>query len=352
MSHAAPNLIDCPTLQAELDEHFTMCDPTKHLALNETSYIRFLVSDVNAHGFKLQQRLSPGKGKRRTVDLTWTPRIIPDEMSDTPTKVCTSTNEAGMRSETFTIPDIGFQYDELFDLTELRDICKDNGLYIAERIQAIMNGAIRKMDIDAVEDLATCVGRFALGELNVNADNEKTVTSLNAAGDLNRRFISDITFAAKNASYCTNPFVLGWQESWKAFEDIRAGCCNTNSGVDIDELFRNNPYVFLPNSNIEDTFAVNHFIMLAAGATQFVYYNEFMGDRGINVIDTEDYKQMVLFEPETGLPFDFQWTNTCGDITISLKLAYQVVCIPTDVFDDGDRLDGVTQVNEFIISNP
>lgn len=345
-------ICSCPELQEQLFDNFDVCDKTKISPLHETSLIQYLVSDVNAGD--LQQKVSPGRGKLRQVDLLYTPRILPSDFSSTPAKVCVSTNTDGCLSETYQIDDVGFQIDKKFDLVEMRDMCKDNALWFAERIQALMSGAIRKMDADVATDLATLTGGFGNGEETVNANNEKTVASRKANGDPDENFFVDVEFAAKNAGYCVNPVVFGYHEAWKAFRRSESGCC-ADSGVNLAEVMQKAGLAFFPNSNVHSTFLnglEQHFIMMEPGSVQLLFWNEFMGEKGINVLDDDAYKQTVLFDPLTSIPFDFQLTNTCGVISVNLKLAYQAVGLPSDMFHPGDHHEGVTGVNEFLISNP
>ena len=72
----------------------------------------------------------------------------------------------------------------------------------------------------------------------------------------------------------------------------------------------------------------------------------------INQIDTETYKQTILLDPATGTPFDFVYKNDCGSITISLSLTFKLVALPNDMYSVGDRFEGVTQVNDWVIVNP
>lgn len=349
MSHTTNPLISCPEIQDQLDAHFTQCDPTMMTQDFELNFLQFLQNPINTTGM-LQRKISPGRGKKRIVELTYTPRVLPAEISSTPARVCTSDNVAGMLSQTYTLGNTGAQLDECFDINDLADICKDNPVWIGERLRAMMDGILRKMDIDLINDVPAFVGAFGEGEENVVAD-VKTVTTLISAGVPDPEFHQDISFAGMNAGYCTIPYAFGYNEAWRAAKRVAAGCC-ADSGLDIERNAVVWPFVMMGDSNVENTFSANHFFTMAAGALQLITWNEFEGERGINVVDTEHYKQTVLVDPRTGIKFDFQWNNDCGKITINLKLIYQLEGLPSDLFDVGDRYDGVTQVNEYVISNP
>lgn len=350
MSVGSTTLTTCPEIQDNLRNYFTSCDKTKLLPMHETSFVQYLVSNVNTDG-TLQTQVAPGRGKRRTVELVYTPRIGVSEFSSTPAKVCVSTNKPSDCVETYQIIDVGLQYDEVWDLLDLRDICEDNELWVAERIARIMNGAIRKMDVDTMQDLTVLTGNFGAGETGVAAQ-VKTVASQKANGDPDPNFFVEIGFAGENAGYCSVPYVFGYDETSKTYKRAAAGCC-ADSGINLSEISMKEPTVFSPNSNVPTQFGANRFVTIDAGAVQLLFWNEFMGPKGINELDDGDhYKQTVLFHPLTGIPFDFQWSNNCGVISINIKLAYQLVGMPDDMFPAADHHDGVVGVNEFLISNP
>ncbi len=114
-----------------------------------------------------------------------------------------------------------------------------------------------------------------------------------------------------------------------------------------------NDMVMIPNSRISNKLGSNaDFLTMASGAVQLLSWNEFMGPRGINVIDQESYKQTVIRDPRTGIPIDFQLNNDCGKIHVNLKIHAEAKGLPTDMFQSGDRYNNVTYVNKYQISNP
>jgi len=356
MGYGGLTLKNCPEIQADLDRHFTECDPTKTLSFNESSFVRFLMSQTNSRGFELQQQVSPGAGKKRQVDLVYQPRILTSQLGDTATTICTSDNECGQQIETYTIDNDGLNYGENVALSSLAEICKENEMYISERIMAAMNVAIRKMDADLVDQLATLAGTFGAGETNLDpAKTTKTVATKLANGNPDYTYTESIWFAAQNAAYCTIPYAMGWGEPYLGYRAVNAaGCCN-DGGIDLGTFSNANNTVWIPNRNVPNTFDTNHFVTMSAGATQLLWYNEFAGPSGINTVDDDSYKQTVLFDPDIGIPFDFLWNVECSssiNVHWSIKLAYKLVGVPDDAFSDGDPYEGVTQVNEFVVSNP
>lgn len=347
MSHTFSDLIACPTLQDRINDYFTNCPPG--VVVNErTDFAEFITSRLNRANI-LNRQVNPGSGKTRSIQLTWTPRILETEVSDSAAQNCTSENEAGMNSETYSLDtEVGASIDEKISLSALQAICEDNESYIQSRLIAMMDAAYRKMDTDLVNQAVEFVGNFGPSESDV-ANDVKTVSTKYSDGKMSEDLISEVQYAAMNAGYCGNPVVFGWGELIKYGKKVNAGCC-ADSGLNIEEFLRQAGIVFLADRRIETVFGSNHFISMAPGALQLLYFNAFAGKNGINVVNDESYKQNILFYK--GIPFDFFAKHDCGNIHMQVKLAYKLVGMPTDLFSVGDDYEGVTQVNEYVITNP
>lgn len=349
MSHTSNSLITCPTLQDRLNDHFLKCDPTR---LREPiPFLEFLTSPTNTSNV-IQKQISAGNGKIRSVELVYEPRLNENEVSTSAVQSCSAGSEAGQRSETYTLDTtVGSSYSEKFVLTSLAEICESDDSYIARRIQYGMDVMIRKMATTTMGQVNALKGAFGPNVATVNGSNELVVQTKKSNGDIDTNFIEQISFAALDTAYCGIPYIFGYDEIHKAFKRVKAGCCATD-GLNVGDFARNEGMVFFTDYRVADAFGANHFISVDAGALQLLTYNEFQGPRGIRVIDTEDYKQTIVRDPATGIPFDFTWKFDCGSIYMQLKLAHKLIGMPNDMFFVDDRLFEVTGVNEYLITNP
>lgn len=349
MSHTVGSLIDCPKLQDKIDGYFTACPPGQ-ITNDRIDFLEFLVSPMNRANI-LNSRVNPGSGKTRTVQLTWTPRILEDEISDSAAMVCTSENEAGMQDQDYSLDiDVGGGWDEFVEMKSLATICESNDSWIASRIMAGMDAIVRKMDTDMVQQSEAYIGNFGQGEEDVAGDPPvKTVTTKYSDDKLSPDLAGDIQFAAMNAGYCGGPVVVGWGELIKWARKMQAGCC-ADQGIDVFQYLQQAGIVFLSDRRIETVYGVNNFISLAPGALQVLYYNQFEGPYG--TLSDDSYVQTVINDPRTGLPFDFYAKHDCGKVHFNLKLAYKLVGLPTDLLSVGDPYAGITQVNQYVITNP
>lgn len=349
MSHTSNTLLECPTIQDKLNDHFTSCDPTT--IREPIPFLEFLVSPTNTRGI-LQNQIAPGNGKIRNIDLVYEPRLHENEAATTSIQSCSSGAEGGQRHENYNLDvAVGTSIPMKFKLTSLAEICEADELYIARQLQKMMDAAIRKMATTTMSQVPALKGNFGPNVATVNGSNELVVATKKSGGDIDTNFIEQISFAALDTAYCSVPYIFGYDEIHKAFKRVKAGCCATD-GLNVGEFARNEGMVFMTDYRVADTFGENHFISVGAGALQLLTYNEFVGPRGLRVIDTEDYKQTVITDPATGIKFDMTWKFDCGDIYVQLKLAHKLVGMPHDMFFVDDRLENVTFVNEYLITNP
>lgn len=351
MSHNIGTLIECPQIQEDINFNFFQNTDVSG-AKEPQGFTDFVVSPTNTNGL-LQRKASPGNGKLRVVELVYTPPILESAILTAPAKVCTSSNEAGQKSTTFDIdPSQGVMYNEKFDLIHMAYMCKQNSLWFAQRVQAIMDGLVKKIGTINAQQLILLTGKFASGDSGVTADvktvrTRKTATST----DIDLDAYEEIAFSAVNNGYPSVPYIFGFGEIYKYSKKVAAGCC-ANEGVDYGAYAAANSYVMVPDKKVYTALgADDDFLMVAAGAVQFLSWLEFEGDSGINMINDEAYKQTVITDPKSGIRFDFQLKNDCGTISINLKLAHKLAGLPADLYSVGDPFNGEKWVHAFKIVN-
>lgn len=340
-------LIPCPALQDNLDKHFTDCDMTQ---LREpVGALEWLVSGMNTNGV-LQKQVSPGNGKKRTVELVYQSRILESSVGTSQTRTCASTTKNPEDFQSYEVPDTGVSYDWMIDAHDLITKCEDDAMYFARQVQLSMDAMIRKMDTLCVAGIYALRGKFAVGETDVTAQ-VKTVQTKYSDLKMNENAMVDVKFATVNAGYCGGPVILGWAEIWKYAQKLNAGCCS-QAGLDVSALLSAMGWAMIGDYRVTDLLGATHFLSLDPGAAQLIYFNEFAGPKGIRELDSDTAKQYVISDPATGIPFDFSATFDCGKWHFQMKLAFKVVGRPQDLFAAGDRLNGVTGVNEYVIVNP
>lgn len=346
MSTNIGTIIACPQIQEDLNTNFAQAEPLGAIVPQGLS--EFIDSPTNTQGV-LQRNVSTGGGKQRTVELLYTPPILEADVNTEAVKKCVSTNEAGQLSKEYSLAqDEGVEYNEVFSIAHMAAMCKDNSLWFAQRIQAIMDGLDAKIGTIVASQSALLTGAFGLGEEGVVAD-VKTIATRKADGSFNLDALEDISFAAMNGGYRGIPYIFGFGEIYKYFKRVAAGCCALD-GIDVSAYAANNNGVFIADKKVQTALGDEGFLTLKPGALQLLTWLEYEGP--FNTVNDGAYKQLTITSPKSGRTYDMTLKNDCGNISVSLKLALKVVGLPTDMYQAGSDFEGVTFVNEYAIVNP
>jgi hypothetical protein len=351
MSHTLLPLIDCPNLQRDLNE----INACKLMPAEDLPLVNFLPSAINTNRI-LETTVSPGSGKLRTVEVVYTPRTSEAEVGDTLDTTCENDNEAGMNSTTYEIdPTNGVIVKESIDFSKLATICKSNPQFIAERVQAMIDGAKRKMETKLSNQVALLYGKFvADGDSGLSDVNTlKTIATKGADGKFTEDAIQEIIYSAKNSGFCGTPFVFGYGDIWKYMQKTKHVCC-ANSGIDFASFMAENQAMFFSTYRIPAALAdASKFLVVDAGSLFLLQYNKFAEGSGLN-LDNSFTKQGIIVDPVTGISFNYKvFLNPCGELlNIHISTAFKVVGLPDDMYSGGDRFEATNGVLRFDVVNP
>ncbi len=354
MSQSVSDLLACPQIQEDLNNQFVQFDALG--AKDVQGFTDFVESPLNTNGI-IQKQIAGGNGKVRQVQIVYTPPVLESAISASAVKACSSSNEAGQLSHTYEIdPLVGTSYGEKFTIADMAYFCKDNALWFAQRLQAIMDGLDKSIGTKNATQLALLTGAFGTGDRNIDGTaivaNEKVIATRYTAaggGHFNLDALAEIAFSATDAGFQGKPFIFGYGEIYKYFKKVAAGAMAAD-GLDYGTFAAQNDVVFVADKKVKTALGSDNFLMIAPGAVQMLTYLEFEGE--FNTVNDGAYKQMVISNPKNGRRYDLQLKNDCGNIHINVKLAHKLIGMPSDLFGVGDPMHNVTWVNEFKITNP
>ena len=359
MSATVENFISCEVIQAALED---VWKKDMASALNtppvETNFTNFLLSDANRASV-VQEYVAPSTGDsptQRQLRVIYERRGDDSDVSTTVTPTCSATNGIAQKSKIYTI-DTTQGVKDSFKVTpeHLYLVCQGSEELFARQISKSIDKCRRKMEKILIQKSTALVGAFRSGETNVSG-NVKTVQTKFSDGHLDWNLIQEVRRASLAMGYGSLPIAIGFGELDNYMSAVDSGCCGLN-GLDIGQYAGKAGLPYIPAIGITDaTYGygdANHFITTALGALQILRFNANIGTEGIFTIDLPNMKKTVLFDPASGLGFDFNWNwAPCGDITVEIGLAFDLIGLPNDLYETTDALSGVTGVNEYVITNP
>lgn len=340
MSYAYNDYIDCPALQQELNTQF-LNNPQDKVWPN--GLLNFVASDFNTDG-TLQRAMSPGAGKKRTVELVYQPRFT-DESSDSAVINCNGGSEYGDTSTTYDL-DVTVGKSRSWSITpaQLATRCSSDSAWAAKEVQRHMDAIEHDIDKELAAFAASNLGSFYDGGGdNVNV---QTITSTN---DYSSFAIGTIAYETERLQWGQRWVLIGDGEINKYMRAKEAGCC-MRQGVDFREFAAQNPHVFLRDPEVPTALGnANSFLALGAGSIQFIKYNEFDGE--LMRINDQALKQGVIVNPNSGIMYDYLAKYDCGQWHFQIKLAYMFAVLPQDAFRINDPLRDTNGINKFTVVN-
>lgn len=334
------NFVAASNVQIALEEAF---NGLNNMPTEGAPSTTFLLDAINTDGV-LKSTVAPGNGKERIVELYYKQRRVESEVFTSANPVCTGGDEPGNLSTSYNLDTTtGASLPWTIELRDLEAGIIQNDLWVAQEVQRAMDVLARKINTSVASKIVLNAGVFR--------DGSTSKTTATKAGNANVfDLIEDVKFEMGELEYTGSPVVLGWGETKKYFEAIRANCC-ADTGRNLLDYFLQNDIVFIGDRKIEAAAGANKFIAMAPGAAQFVQFNQFDGPAGINLVESPTYTQSILVDPRTGLAFDYIAKLDCGVWNFQLKTAFDVFFMPSDMFQEDDPLYGTNHILEFSISN-
>jgi hypothetical protein len=346
MSYGSLDIIACPNAQDSLTDYFVSGDPTARR--EDKALTNFLLSDTNRRGV-LQNAISVGGGHKRTVELTYFPRVEATSTSATPD--CTPTTSITECSTTYEIDTtVGTSNNMTLDLRKLEKGCATDEFYYSKLLMQLFDSVYRKMNITNATQLAALVGNHASTGTSA-AVNVTTTASGNYSNDFVQRILFEM--AESEIAEVKPVAISGSQKVWNYKNASEFASAVDGLNIDVKDYTASYgfPILYDRDINTSGAFAADEFPVIVPGAVQLLTFNRFAEDsNSVAVIDLGLYKQGTVVDPRTGVRFDYVADyNKCEGLAwdIWVGLSHKLVGMPTDMFNPSDRMEGVTYVYNF-----
>lgn len=352
---ALSSFVSCPNIQTGLIETFNF----DNLRPDQTNIVQFLLSNTNRID-TLQREINFREGGRKSVEVVYGQRFLESVVADGGRIDCTVGSVDGETSKIYSIdPTSGANMSVKINMADLETRCEADPLYVAREVRKMMNVILQKAETDAAIYLIANTGNFASDVDNGSPAGTtvfKQTQTVLSNGQIAYNGYEDVTFEMMNNDFLQTPVVFGGELWYKYAQAIKAACCGL-TGVDAGLYASGNPYLFAYARKIAQNSAnAANGVALAPGAVQMISFNEFKGE--YRMIDDNALKQGTLMYPDANVPVEFDYyaqlicEGTERYWKLSLALNYDYVGLPTDMYQVGDRLEGVNGILTFRIVNP
>lgn len=346
---AGSGLTACSNIQTRLNQ---LWDSNSAATFREPlPMLEYLLSPQNRNG--LQQEIN-GKGKLRTVEVVYFPRLVTGSASEDQARTCTASSTIDDCSATYSMDtSVNVQSEFTFAYGDLVSYCQDNENFYAEQV-------MRHVDLVA-RDVAYKSATQALalgGEWNTHTEN---IQDSSLSPDY-KTFTTRTRLAASGADgYAEYPYtfanirraadmsnfgptrLFGGLDLAQSFDQRVVAGGLSDQGMNIDVLASRmgisaqyDPAVVSALSNdYSKSWAVGQ------GALQLLQFN--MYDNTFNGRNDDMTKLGIITDPMTGLQMDISFKIDCETVHTVITATTKVVGLPSDIYQAGDDLSGVTR---------
>ena len=323
----------------------------------------FLTSDVNKRD--IQQLISPGNSKIRTVEVVYSPRLTENTaQTDVANPLCSSANVRGDLSKTYQFDTAqNLASGEVIAANRLNEVCEDNGAKLARIIGKHIDLVDRLVATDTSNALATLSGTWGSGifttgnaEGNVNASNEFVMTTLKSGSttDPNPMAWARLRNALEDIGMPSSVFIVGGRTLREYFQATNAGCC-ADSGIDVGAMFGTYGYAYAYDKRVAASTALNSqakAMVLAPGAVQILNFTQAEWKDGVAIpMEAGNYYHGGIVSPRFGLRYDLIMKLDCGELHVNVIATTKAIGLPGDMFATGDEYEGITYANKVLVTN-
>lgn len=340
-------LISCPEIQDELRRVWDGITPLN--VADPKPFYEYLLSPSNTNG--IQQMVVPGKGKVRTVNLTYSQRLLESTVTSQTGRDCTASGAHEMKECTFTIDtqDV-LKSSEQVNVSDLADLCQDNNDYLLERLLFHMDVVDRKAATVISGQAAALAGNYsadAVAAYDFNGDKLEVTTK--TSGAFNPLAWEEIN-GARMMSGLSSFIGFGGQLVDQAARNAVAGCCSS-VGLDLGELYNLYGTAYGYDRRLATALGsvLTESLFMEEGALQLLHYTEYPAFDGLIDIG-RPYNRFNAVTP-SGLPVDVFVKDDCGVLNIAVYANVKLVSKCQDMFAVGDNFAGVNGVGLVTVAN-
>lgn len=354
---AFTDFISCPDAQAGLIESFNY----DNLQRDATPIVEELLSPINRIGF-LSNQINFRVGGKKAVEVIYGQRFLESSLAEGGLINCTTGSVDGETSKIYELGNDGYNEVRSIPVNLLQSRCEKDQFYIARLLRKMMDNILAGAETNAATFILANTGNFATDVDNgqpAGTSAYKTTQTLLANGQIADNAIGDVDFEYERNGFMNKPIVFGGEIWTKFARKVGAACCGL-SGINVNEFAAQNGFIYKDARKIQ-TLSSNTTtaIAMAPGAVQMLQWNEFIGgDGNILYMDDSALKQGVLYYPDAKLPIPFDYSaeyvcsGTTKTWTFRLALNFDFAAMPADMYQSGDRLEGVNGIQEWRVVNP
>ena len=324
-----------------------------NLTATKTPFLDFVLSPENVATFDLQKRMSRD-GKVRSVELRFDQAKLASEVSSN-LSGCTATGTDCQNTKDYTFnPDLNRGMDFTLGLTELTESFETNTETIAKALRLRMDAIKDAISIDLATAAVAAAGAWSGDTSDIDgvavANDVLQVNTTLANGTGAARIANPVLFEQiRTALEMSNYGTTGIFGGNELASYVRRAIAGSDSAVGY------NLRAMLDAYGIGATYDRNLATVLSGvgAATNLAVGLGSIAPVGFSLyaadgakIRQEDSIADTIYDPATGMMFDFRMTRPCDEWLIQVRSTYQFFYLPDDRYKAGHNLERVNGIGQ------
>lgn len=355
MSCLSTVLQSCPNMQDAINNYFLTCN--SEFYKEPMPMAEFITSEMNRNG--VTQLVSPGQGKTRTVELTYSKMISESEVTEDAERTCTATTKRGNCLAEYSIDTTANnKAEELVSAADLEVQCRDNGDYFSERLAKVLDVLERKIATDMATDAAALIGNWSSEVTSqdgsaVANDTVVVKTLKDSSVDPYPTTMSFLDLIFMQTGYCGTPVLFAGSKLYQYYQWLQSGCC-ASSGVNLEAQLQQFGKAVMYDRRMATALGGNDYALATQQkAMALLHYtlNNWSDGVPAPILQGSNYFKMVVATPRLGVPVDITVKDDCGSVSIVGFSTTKLVALPDGLFPNDHHMFGVNFVNKLKVTN-
>jgi hypothetical protein len=160
-----------------------------------------------------------------------------------------------------------------------------------------------------------------------------------------------ITNALQDSGFPIATPLFGGHTGREYYQASQIGCCS-NEGLGVGDALAQFGKAFGYDFYLQQALGADKWLAVMPQAVQLLNWNKAVLNQSMGPVflQTADYQLIPMTSPRTGLTYDVEISNNCGQLRMRMIAYVQPIFLPSDLFSSGDNLEGVNgvAVGEFV----
>jgi hypothetical protein len=318
-----------------------------NMAPIQLPFLNHVMSEGNRSGSTI--KLLTGASKVRQVEIQYDQPFLESEIEENLTG-CTATGTECDYVETYTFdPTVNLGKTLTISPSDLIYTAEENCAFIARKVQKIMNLIKENVSINLAAAAAAQFGKWSvdtdtIAGVNVNGAGILEVnTTLN--NGTNARIKNVALFeqiqTALMMSRINGASIFGGNELASYLRQAVAAGADDSLGLNLLAMIQRYGMAAVYDRHLTAALTAVNATNLAVGLGSIVPVGFSLYEAECNKLNDSSDIANTIYDPETGMKFDYRMQRVCDDWHIVIKAAYQFYTAPNYLYKVGSNFEGV-----------